>query len=156
MTASKYKVELTEAERERLNGLVRGGTVPARKTKRALALLRTDQGLPDRLIAEGLAINPITVARVRERYCEDGLESALNERPRPCQKRKLSVRAEAHLVAIACSDPPEGHTHRTLRLLADKVVQMEFAESVSPETVRQILKKTNSSRGRTESGASAR
>lgn len=156
MTASKYKVELTEAERERLDSLVRGGRSPARMVKRALALLRTDQGLPDRLIAEGLAINPITVARVRKRYCEEGLKSALTERPRPGQKRKLSGRAEAYLVAIACSDPPEGHTHWTLRLLADKVVQMEFVESISPETVRQTLKKTNSSLGRTKSGASAR
>ncbi len=156
MTASKYKVELTEDERKRLNGLVRRGKSPARMVKRALALLRTDQGLSDRLIAEGLAVNPITVARVRKRYCEEGLQSALVERPRPGQKRKLSGRAEAHLVAIACSDPPEGHTHWTLKLLADKVVQMEFAESISPETVRQILKKTNSNRGRRKSGASAR
>ena len=122
MTASKHRVELTEAEREQLNSLVRGGKSPAHMIKRALALLRTDQGLSDRLTAEGLAISPHTVARVRKRYCEEGLEGALNERPRPGQKRKLSGRAEAHLVAIACSDPPEGHTHWTLRLLAQKVV----------------------------------
>ena len=124
--------------------------------RRALLLLRTDRGLSDWLIAKGLAINPITVARVRKRYCEEGLKSALVERPRPGQKRKLSGRAKAHVVAIACSDPPEGHTYWTLKLLADKVVQMEFAESISPETVRQILKKTNSNRGRRKSGASTR
>ena len=143
MTASKYKVELTDEQREHLNALVRGGKSPARMIKRALALLRTDQGLSDRLVAEGLAISPHTVARVRKRFCEEGLKRALTERPRPGQKRKLSGRQEAHLVAIACSDPPEGHTHWTLKLLAQKVVQMEFAESISPETVRQILKKTN-------------
>ena len=141
MTASKYKVELTEAESEYLNIVVRRGRSQARMVMRALALLRTDRGLSDRLIAEGLAISPYTVARVRKRFCEEGLESALTERPRPGQKRKLSGRQEAHLVAIACSDPPEGHTHWTLNLLARKVVQMRFAEGISPETVRQILKK---------------
>ena len=156
MTASKYKVELTEAEREQLNIVVRRGRPPARMVKRALALLRTDQGLSDRLIAEGLAISPYTVARVRKRFCEEGLKSALTERPRPGQRRKLSGRQEAHLVAIACSDPPEGHTHWTLKLLARKVVQMGFAEGISPETVRQILKKTNCVPGRTGSGASPR
>lgn len=156
MTASKYKVELTDTEREHLNMVVRRGRSPARMVKRALALLRTDQGLSDRLIAEGLAISPYTVARVRKRFSEEGLESALTERPRPGQKRKLSGRQEAHLVAIACSDPPEGHTHWTLKLLARKVVQMGFAEGISPETVRQILKKTNCGPGRTGSGASLR
>ena len=156
MTASKYEVELTNAERNQLTGVVRGGRSSARKIKRVLALLRTDQGLSDRLIAEGLAISPATVARARKRFCEEGLENALNERPRPGQKRRLDERAEAHLVAIACSDPPEGHTHWTLKLLADKVVRMELAESVSPETVRQILKKRTEDPGRRKSGASRR
>ncbi len=85
-----------------------------------------------------------------------GVDSALNERPRPGQKRKLNGRQEAHLIAIACSDAPEGHADWTIQLLADKVVAMGFAESISLETVRQILKKTNSSRGRRRSGASPR
>ena len=156
MTASKYKVELTNAERNQLTSVVRGGRSPARKVKRALALLRTDQGLSDRRIAEGLAISPATVARVRKRFYEERLENALNERSRPGQKRKLNGRAEAHLVAIVCSDPPEGHTHWTLKLLADKVVRMELAESISPETVRQILKKRTEDPGRRKSGASRR
>ena len=96
MTASKYKVELTEDERERLNGLVRGGKSPARMVKRALALLRTDQGLSDRLIAEGLAVNPITVARVRKRYCEEGLQSALLSRGRVWDRRESSVEERRH------------------------------------------------------------
>ena len=111
--------------------------------KRALALLRADEGMSDPKIAEAISMNADTVARVRKRFCEEGLESALNERPRPGQKRKLDGRQEAHLVAIACSDAPEGHTHWALQLLADKVVEMEFAQSVSLETIRQILKKTN-------------
>ena len=109
--------------------------------------------MKDLEIASALKISLSTVGRIRTRFAKEGLESALNERPRPGQKRKLDVRAEAHPVAIACSDPPEGHTHWTLQLLADKVVQMEFAESVSLETIRQSLKKTDSSRGRTRSGA---
>ncbi len=136
MTVSKYKVELTQAERTQLNNV-------ARKVKRALALLRSDEGMSDPKIAEAISMNADTVARVRKRFCEEGLERALNERPRPGQKRKLDGRQESHLVAIACSDPPEGHTHWTLQLLADKVVEMEFTQSVSLETIRQILKKTN-------------
>ena len=106
MTVIKYKVELTQDERAELNKVARKGKSSARKVKRALALLRTDEGLSDREIAEGLAINPYTVARLRKRFVEEGLENALNERPRPGQKRKLSGKQEAHLVAIACSAPP--------------------------------------------------
>ena len=153
MAALKYKVELSESERTQLEELVGGGTVSVRKLKRALTLLNADEGSSDLEIASALKISLSTVGRIRTRFAKEGLESALNERPRPGQKRKLDVRAEAHLVAIACSDPPEGHTHWTLQLLADKVVQMEFAESVSLETIRQSLKKTDSSRGRTRSGA---
>ena len=87
---------------------------------------------------------------------KEGLDSALNERTRPGQKRKLDGRQEAHLIAVACSDAPEGHGDWTIQLLADKVVAMGFAESISLETVRQILKKTNSNRGRRRSGASPR
>ena len=98
-------------------------------------------------------INAATVARVRKRFVEEGLEAAINDKPRPGRERKLSGRQEAHLVAIACSNAPEGHTNWTLHLLADKVVELEFAGSISLETVRQILKKTNSSRGRRKNGA---
>ena len=94
--------------------------------------------------------------RARRRFVDEGLEAAINDRPRPGRERKLSGRQEAHLVAIACSSPPEGHVSWTLHLLADKVVELEFAGSISLETVRQILKKTNSSRGRRKSGASPR
>ena len=86
-----------------------------------------------------------------------GLEAAINDRPWPGRERKLdNGRQEAHLIAFACSAAPEGHTHWTLQLLADKVVELEFAESISLETVRQILKKTNSSPGRRKSGVSPR
>ena len=153
MPALKYKVELTESERSQLKELVKGGKVSARKLKRALALLNADEGLTDLEIAGVLKIGLSTVGRVRTRFVKEGLESALNERARPGQKRKLNGKQEAHLVALACSEPPEGHTHWTLKLLASKVVELGFADGISLETVRQSLKKTNCGRGRRESGA---
>lgn len=141
MAALKYKVELNEAERTRLKQIASHGETSARKVKRALVLLKADEGLTDRDIASGLLISTATIGRVRTRFVKEGLDRALNERPRPGQKRKLDGRQEAHLIAIACSDAPDGHTNWTLRLLAGKVVEMGFAESISPETVRQILKK---------------
>ena len=135
-----------------------------RTVKRALSLLKADQGLRDREIADVLLVNAATVARARKRYVEEGLEAAINDRPRPGQERKLDGKQEAHpvsstgqaLIAFACSAAPEGHTHWTLQLLADKVVELEFADSISLETVRQMLKKTNSSPGRRKSGVSPR
>ena len=157
MAALKYKVELKESERTHLKQMASRGETSARKVKRALVLLKADEGMTDRDIASGLLISASTVGRVRTRFVKEGLDSALNERPRPGQKsRKLDGRQEAHLIAIACSDAPEGHADWTIQLLADKVVAMGFAESISLETVRQILKKTNSSRGRRRSGASRR
>ena len=153
MTASKYRVELTESQRRRLNEVASRGRSPARMIKRALALLRANEGLTDDQIADVLSIGTRTVVRIRKRFCEEGLERALVERPRPGQKRKLDERAEAHLVAIACSDPPEGHTRWTLKLLANKMVELDYVDSVAKETIRKTLKKTNSSRGRRRSGA---
>ena len=141
MAAIKYKVELTEAERSRLNEVSQRGKASVRTVKRALSLLKADQGLRDREIADVLLVNAATVARARKRYVEEGLEAAINDRPWPGRERKLDGRQEAHLIAFACSAAPEGHTHWTLQLLADKVVELEFAESISLETVRQILKK---------------
>ena len=96
---------------------------------------------------------PRNQSRVRQRFVEGGLERALNDRPRPGQRRKLDGKQEAHLVAVACSSAPEGHTRWTLRLLADQVVKLEFTDSICRETVRQVLKKTNLSRGRRRNGA---
>ena len=145
MAAIKYKVKLAESERSRLHEVSHRGKPSVRTVKRALALLKADEGLRDREIAGVLLVNAATVARVRKRFVEEGLEAAINDRPRPGRERKLDGKQEAHLVAIACSSPPEGHVSWTLHLLADKVVEMEFAGSISLETVRQILKKTNSS-----------
>lgn len=156
MTAFKYPVKLSDENREYLHGLTRRGTAPARKLKRALILGKADEGLSDRAIADSLDVGAATVARTRKRFAQEGLEGALTEHPRPGQKRKLDGKQEAHLVAIACSAAPEGHDHWTLSLLADKAVELDFAESISLETVRQVLKKTNSNRGRARSGASPR
>ena len=156
MPVSKYKVELTQSERSALIETSGRGKPLARTVKRALALLKADEGLLDREVAEAVSLSAATVARVRRRFVEEGLEAAINDRPRSGRERKLSGRQEAHLVAIACSNAPEGHTNWTLHLLADKVVELEFAGSISLETVRQILKKTNSSRGRRKNGASPR
>ncbi len=156
MPALQYKVELNKSERTRLKEIASRGETSARKVKRALVLLKADEGLIDRDIASGLLVSASTVGRVRTRFVEEGLDSALNERTRPGQKRKLDGRQEAHLIAVACSDAPEGHADWTLQLIADKAVAMGFAESISLETVRQILKKTNSNRGRRRSGASPR
>ena len=111
--------------------------------KRALALLKTDEGMSDPKIAEALSTSVPTVGRLRKRFVLEGMDRALNERPRRGRSRKLSGRQEARMVAVACSEAPEGYTHWTLRLLAGKVVELGYSESVSPETVRQILKKTN-------------
>ena len=141
MPALKYKVELTGAERSHLKELVKGGKVSVRKLKRALALLNADEGLTDPEIAGALKIGQSTVGRVRTRFVKEELESALNERAHPGRKRKLNGKQEAHLVEISCSEPPEGHTRWTLKLLAGKVVELGFAEGISLETVRQSLKK---------------
>ena len=149
MAAIKYKVKLTESERSRLNEVSHRGKPSVRAVKRALALLKADEGLRDHEISGVLLINAATVARARKRFVEEGLEADINDKPRPGRERKLDGKQEAHpvsstgqaLVAIACSSPPEGHVNWTLHLLADKVVEMEFVRSISLETVRQILKK---------------
>ena len=156
MPVIKYKVELTPSERSALIEVSRRGKPLARTLKRALALLKADEGLSDDEVAEAVSLSAATVGRVRRRFVEEGLEAAINDRPRSGRERKLSGIQEAHLVAITCSNAPEGHTNWTLQLLADKVVELEFAGSISLETVRQILKKTNSNPGRRKSGASPR
>ena len=143
MRESKYIVKLTERERAYLKDVGHKGKSSARKVKRALALVKADEGMSDLKIAEALSISVPTVARLRKRFVVEGMARALNDRPRRGRTRKLSGKQEARLVAVACSDAPEGYTHWTLRLLAGKVVELGYSESISPETVRQILKKTN-------------
>ena len=153
MPAKRYRVNLPQGERGQLLDIARRGKSSARKVKRSLILCKADEGLTDEQVSEALLVSPSTAYRVRRRFVEEGMESALTERPRPGQRRKLDGKQEAHLVAVACTPAPEGRTRWTLQLLADKVVKLELADSISPETVRQVLKKTNSNRGRRRSGA---
>jgi transposase len=154
MSKIKYTVDLTDEEREYVLEVTRRGKSSARKIKRAQILLKASEGGSDAQIAEAVDTSTTTVFRTRKRFVEESVLEALNERPRPGQPRKLDGKQEAHVIAVACSEPPEGHTHWTLRLLAGKVVELGFAESISPETVRKTLKKTNSNPGGKSSGVS--
>lgn len=154
MPAKIYIVDLTPEERETLLKLSKQGESKARTLNRARILLKADDGLSDEQIARALDTGSATAGRVRQRFVEAGLEAALSEQPRRKQKPKLSGRDEAYLMAVACSGAPEGRAKWSLRLLAGKVVELGLAESISHETVRRVLKKTNSSPGRKSSGAS--
>jgi len=145
--AKKYIVALPAAERTELLGLLKHGTLSARKLNRAHILLLADDGHPDEQIAATLHTGLSTVARTRQRWVEAGLDGALHERPRPGRVPRLDERANAHLVALACTDPPEGRSTWTMQLLADELVVLEVVDRVSDETVRRALKKTTSSRG---------
>ena len=148
MPAKKYIVDLTKEERQELLELTRKGSQSVRKVRRGRILLKADEGWKDREIMAALDTSSTTVERTRKRFVEGGLEKALNEDPRPGQQRKLDGRGEAHLIALACSEAPAGHSHWTLRLLAGKLVELGVVDSISHETVRQTLKKTRSSPGR--------
>ena len=146
MPKKKYLVTLTDSERTHLQQLLRGGQAATRKLTRARILLKAADGWPDQRIADALSIGRATVERTRQRFVEENL-GALDERPRPGNTPKLDAKAEARLIAEACSTAPEGHQRWTLQLLADRVVQLQLAESYSYEAVRRVLKKTVSSRG---------
>jgi transposase len=149
MPAKRYVVTLTAAEREQLEALVRSGRRSARTITRARILLLTDQGeggpgWEDRRAAEALGCGHRTVERVRERFVLSGLDAALTAKARahPPRDRVLDGAAEARLIALACSATPDGRKDWTLRMLADKLVELEVVEAVSYETVRRTLKKT--------------
>jgi transposase len=149
----KYLVTLTADEREQLNAMITAGTASAKKLAHARVLLKADQGengpaWVDEVIAEAVEVSTDTVARVRQRFVEQGLEAALvrKKQDRPSRERVLDGSAEARLLAVACSDPPDGRAAWTLTMLADKLVELEVVESVSRESVRRVLKKTPSSR----------
>jgi len=143
MPWKKYIINLTNDERQQLLDMTRKGEIKARKFKRAMILLKADEGLSDPRIMDALNVSRPCVERIRKRFVEDGIERALEEDPRPGQKRKLDGRGEAVLIATACSEAPEGHEHWTLRLLAGKLVQLQVVEAISYETVRRTLKKTS-------------
>lgn len=147
--AKKYIVRLSEAERGELSTLVKTGKVAAAKRLHAQILLHADvggagQGWTDEAIGQACGVSRRTVERVRQRLVEQGLEAALNRAPKSGHRaRRLDGEGEAHLVALMCSEPPEGRNRWTLQLLADRLVQLEQVEAISHECVRQTLKKTH-------------
>jgi len=149
----QHVVVLSEQERARLHTLIGQGTAPARALTHARILLKANQGeagpgWTDRAIATALEVHHTTVARVRQQYAAVGLEAAVDRKaPEREYRRKLDGDQEAHLVALACSAPPEGRKRWTLRLLAQRLVELEVVDEISYETVRQALKQTGSSRG---------
>ena len=153
MVREKFAVRLTPEERDQLEHMVRAGKGSARISTRARILLKTDEGWSAPRVAQALDVCEGTVFRLKRRFAEDGLEGALKDRVQARRYRKLDEKAEAHLIALACSPAPEGHDHWELRLLADRMVELGVVESLSHEAVRQHLKKTSSSRGRRSSGA---
>ena len=153
----KYVVRLTEEERGRLETLVRRARAHTRKLLYARILLKADADGPDRWtderIAEALEVSTATVARERRRFCEDGLEVALMpKKPGRPRRRVLDGRAEAHLIALSCSEPPEGRERWSMRLLADRMIELGHVDTVSHETIRRTLKKTSSSHTSSASG----
>ena len=149
----KYIVTLTPEERQMLQAMLSRGKAAARKLAHARILLKADAcsvepAWSDDAIAEGLEVGRATVERVRRAFVEEGLEAALERRkPRRQYERALDGDGEAHLVALACSPAPEGRSRWTLRLLADRMVQLEYVDKVSKDTVSRVLKKTNLSLG---------
>ena len=150
----KYKVTLTPDERQQLQKLIASGKGAATKLAHARILLKADAapGGPagsDGQIARAVEVSTDTVARVRQRFVEQGLEAALvrKKQDRPSRERTLDGRAEAKLVALACAAPPDGRAVWTMQLLADRLIELKIVAAVSDETVRRTLKKTRSRRG---------
>lgn len=141
MPAIKYRVTLTDDEEEILEALLRKGKSAARKQTRARILLKSAAGCKDAAIMDALAISATMIFNTRQKCVEEGVEAALQDRPRPGKLPKLNDKQCAHVIATACTPAPTGHDHWTLRLLADKVVQLGYADSFSHETVRRLLKK---------------
>lgn len=146
MPKKKYIIDLSADERDQLQRLIRRGKTSSRKLTRARILLKASDGCTDDEIVAALNVGVATVERIRKRFVESGLD-AINERPRPGNRPKLSTKAQARLIAEACSKAPDGRKRWTLQLLADRVVQLKLADSCSYELVRRTLKKTSSSLG---------
>jgi putative transposase len=150
--AKRYRVALTDTERERLESLTRKGTASVRMVRRAQALLLAAEERTDEEIVKALRIGVATVERIRRRFVEEGLEASLRERPRPGARPKLGPKERAYVVALACTKPPEGRHRWTMQMLADRVVELELVPDITDEAIRLLLKRTSSSRGSRSSG----
>ena len=138
---TKNPVKLTSKERKKLQQLISKGTAKARKITRARILLMANEGKTDTHIIEALRVARNTVRQVRSRYVQEGLESAINEQSRSGAPEKFTGRQRAKITAIACSEPPEGRNRWTLRLIADRVVELKICDEISYKTVERTLKK---------------
>lgn len=159
--ASKVVVRLTDDQREALGRLLRTGSHPAAMRRRAAILLKADADGPDAWtdeeIADHLDTSRMTIMRTRQQFAAEGLDATLHrKKPTGRQYRKLDGEQEAKLVALACSKAPDGHARWTMKLLADKLVELEVVEGIDPATVWRTLQKTTSSRGSGSSGPSPR
>lgn len=142
----KNQVKLKPKERKLLKQLISKGTEKARKITRCRILLLANEGKTDTQTIEVLKVARNTIRTVRLRYVHEGLQAAINEQSRPGAPKKFTGRQKAKITAIACSEPPEGRSRWTLRLIADRVVELELVDNISHQTVKRILKKTNLSR----------
>ena len=145
---TKYLVELNEEQRQHLEKLTSSGKVPARQMKRAQILLKSDLRAKwsYEQIAEAFDVSAVTIATVRKTFVEQGLEVALQrKKPEREYEHALDGEGEAHLIALACSQPPTGRKHWSLRLLQSRFVKLGHVDSISHETIRRVLKKKNSS-----------
>lgn len=145
--AKRYRVTLTDNERQELGVLTRKRTAPVRTVRRAQALLLAADDKTDEVIAGQLRMGVATLERLRRRFVEEGLEASLRERPRPGARPKLGPKEQAFVVALACTKPPEGRERWTMQLLADRVVELELVPDITDEAIRRLLKRTSSSRG---------
>src|SRR5215210_7415742 len=145
--ATRYRVALTNEERERLRAVTRQGKPAARTVRRAQILLLADEGRTDEEISAALHCGLSTVARTRQRCVEESLDAALVDRPRPGAAPKLTPKQQAFTVALACTKPPEGRLRWTMQLLADRLVELDVIPDISDEAIRRLLKKTSLSPG---------
>ena len=147
---TKYPVVLTEEQRQHLEKITSSGTVSARQMRRAQILLKSDvqTNWPYERIMAAFDVSAVTIAKVRKTFMEQGMEVALQrKKPDREYEHTLDGEGEAHLIALACSEPPTGRNHWSLRLLQDRFVKLGHVDSISYETIRRVLKKTNSSPG---------
>jgi len=150
----RYKVKLKEEERKQLQAVLGKGKHTSQQYRNACILLNSDespegQKLSNEQIAQVLHINPKTVERIKQRFVEEGFDECMDRKPYPKKgPKKADGDFEAHLIALSCSEAPEGYARWSLRLLADKMVEMKYTDNISHETVRRVLKKTKSSRGK--------
>jgi transposase len=150
----KYKVTLNQTERDQLETMVSKGTLPVSKVKNAMILLSCDEGInakkyPNKVISDITRVSMKTIDRVKKKFVEEGFDAVMNpSKSKRVYAKKFDGELEAHLIALCCSEAPTGYAKWSLRLLADKMVELEYVDEISHESIRQILKKTNLSPGK--------